>query len=266
MRLRNCATAVLATLLPITTVLGQYPNGSVRGTVVSELTKQPIAGAQVRVVGTDAQSVTASTGTFELGSVSPGIQALEVTAIGYQPKRVTLNVQGRDRDTITVRLDAIGRVLDSVRVVGAMPALSALAHVEFDRRVQHGQGQYITQEMIERQAPQSTVDLFRRLRSVTVLNGGLYSARGVDSLPVMGPPTVGVPLQGLGPTESDGMLTRAGSAPLCKPVVYLDGSPSDAGLYAVRPEQIYGIEVYTTATAPSKYNQGPCGIVLIWSK
>lgn len=205
---------------------------------------------------------------FAMAAAAIGLGAGAVwaqTAAGSPSGTVFDSVRGRPLDSARASASR-AQVLDSVRVT-ARAAVRSRFNREFDERERSGSGEYITEDMIRRQAPLATMDLFRRLRDFTVLNGNLYSNRGVDSLPILAPATPGIgSMVGIGATPSDGMSNPTARAPLCSPTIYLDGSPVVGGIYAVRPDQIYGIEVYPSATAPSKYRGSLCGVVLIWSK
>jgi hypothetical protein len=51
-----------------------------------------VANAQVTVPGTGMEARTAETGTFQLGGLPSGTQTVEVRAIGFEPKRVAVDL------------------------------------------------------------------------------------------------------------------------------------------------------------------------------
>jgi outer membrane receptor for ferrienterochelin and colicin len=59
--------------------------GSLKGTVADRHTKEGLAGATVRVIGTTLGASTDTEGRFVLTAVPPGLYALEVRLLGYQP-------------------------------------------------------------------------------------------------------------------------------------------------------------------------------------
>ena len=102
----------LLTACGATKALGQG-GVEVRGRVVDQ-GGEPIPGAQIELRPGTRRVVSATDGGFRFAGVEPGHHELHVRRIGYQPAVVGLAVA---MDTVvTVRLTAIPRVLDSVRI------------------------------------------------------------------------------------------------------------------------------------------------------
>ena len=86
-------TMILAALfLWLGTALAQTAVTAVTGTVVSQEDGQPIIGATVRVVGSQAGTVTDADGRFSL-SLPSGHNKLQVSYVGMETQEVT--VKGR---------------------------------------------------------------------------------------------------------------------------------------------------------------------------
>jgi hypothetical protein len=111
-----------------TKALGQG-GAEVRGRVLAE-SGLPIPGAQIELRPGTRRVVSATDGRFRFVGVEPGRHELHVKRIGYQPAVVELAVV---TDTaVTVRLPAIPRVLDSVRIRERARELRFLAVVVDD--------------------------------------------------------------------------------------------------------------------------------------
>jgi hypothetical protein len=210
----------------------------IAGTVQRESSERPIAGAHVHLYGAADEVLTAADGSFHLTNVPFGTQSIEVTALGFYPRRFALDVHSTGTGNATIHMLAVATVLDSIRII-AKRSTAPLGSREFDDRSAHGHGQYITEAMIANADPYETSDLLRQVNGLYVLNGTVYSSRGITSL--------------------------RGNR-MCSPTVYINGGPGGTP-DDISPTAIHGIEVYaSSATAPAMYKGGACGVILIWTK
>ena len=196
---------------------------------------QPIGNAEVTVPGTGVSDHTPDAGTFALAGLPSGTQTLDVRAIGFEPKRVPVDLSGARLTTVDVVLDRPVQTLDVVRVYGK--GNSGLA--EFQRRRRSGWGHFLTPADIERRHALRVSDLFRTMPGVRVVpTGGFGSA----------------------------VLLRGG----CLPTVYLNGmrladdAARDLDSYA-NPSEITAVEVYSTAGRPPEFWGNSCGTVVVWA-
>ncbi len=221
---------------------------SLAGKVQRDGALGPIAGAHVRLYGAATEAVSAADGSFRLSDVPLGTQSIEVTALGFYPRRYMIDVHSNAMDSTTIGMIEVAKTLDSIRIIAKRQA-TPLWDREFDDRRAHGQGQYITEEMIEKADPFKITDLFRQLHGFQVSQyGSLTSTRGLTSL------------------MSDPRNATGGGGP-CSPPIYLNGMPFGAQIDLIAPSAIHGIEVYASnATAPAQYHAGVCGIILVWTK
>src|SRR5574341_2087688 len=81
-RLRSAVVPLLAVLLGAAGV-ATAQQGTVTGRVTDTITMQPIAGAQVFLVGTTRRVFTGQDGTYRLDNVTAGQVDVRVVAIGY---------------------------------------------------------------------------------------------------------------------------------------------------------------------------------------
>ena len=195
---------------------------------------RPVANAQVSVPGTGVDGRTEETGTFQLGGLPSGTQTVEVRAIGFEPKRVAVDLTRERLTTVDVVLDRPVQTLDAVKIYGK--GNSAMA--EFQRRLKAGWGHILTPADIARRNAFQATDLFRTIPGVRVAQG-----RGF----------------------SNTILVRG-----CKPTVYLNGmrmddeAASDIDML-VTASELTAVEVYTAASRPAEFFGNSCGSVVLWA-
>jgi hypothetical protein len=243
------ATGIIETIVPSSGVLVETirfdPNAkgtvAVNGAVRDEASQQMIGGAHVHLVGGSGETVTERDGSFHLVGVPLGTQSIEVTALGYAPRRYPIELKSGQVDNVVIGMAESGTVLDSVKVRGSKRSAYDRNH-EFDERSAHGTGQYITEAMIEKASPLETAELLQQVRGYFVMMDTVYSSRGVSAI-------------------------AASTDHMCKPVLYVDAVRSDRMMNDIAPSDIHGIEIYASGSViPLQYKSGLCGIILIWTK
>src|ERR687892_662335 len=83
--LKYFALPIAAGLLIAAELGAQNLTGTLSGRVVDSTTQQPLAGATVRIEGTQRGTLTADNGMFTFGGVAAGTHQLRVSRIGYAP-------------------------------------------------------------------------------------------------------------------------------------------------------------------------------------
>jgi hypothetical protein len=213
----------------------------VTGRVRQDGSERAISGAHVHLYGASGEIITTSDGSFRLTDVPLGTQSIEVTAVGYYARRYAVEVRAGDIAPVTIDLSEIGSVLDSVKIL-AQRADGGGRHSEFDTRRAHGSGQYITEAMIAKANPHETTDLLQQVNGFYVVSDTVYSSRGLTRL-------------------------QQNADRVCRPTLYLDGRPVSRTMNDISPNDIHGIEIYTsTAIMPPQYPAAPCGAIFIWTK
>lgn len=195
---------------------------------------KPVANAQVSVPGTGIDARTEETGTFQLGGLPSGTQTVEVRAIGFEPKRVAVDLTRGRLTTLDVLLDHPVQTLDAVKIYGK----GNVAMAEFQRRLKAGWGHILTPADIARRGAFEATDLFRTMPGVRVAQG-----RGFSST----------------------VLIRG-----CRPTVYLNGMRMDEEAASdidmlVRPSELTAVEVYTAANRPAEFFGNSCGSIVLWA-
>jgi TonB-dependent SusC/RagA subfamily outer membrane receptor len=103
--------AALATGLMAVAVPASAYAQAVSGVIRSEETHQPIAGAQVRVEGTDLVTISNAQGMFQIAGLEGDEVELRVQVIGYQTVTVTVPVGSQDNEILlpgtAIALDGI---------------------------------------------------------------------------------------------------------------------------------------------------------------
>ena len=99
----------------LTPETGLAQSESVAGTVVVAGTNEPVAGAQVTLVGGTARAVTDAQGRFRLAGLPSGASTIEVRRIGYAATRAA--VRAGDQ-SVRVQLSTSATSLDAVVVTG----------------------------------------------------------------------------------------------------------------------------------------------------
>ena len=195
---------------------------------------KPIGNADVSVPGTGLDGRTQDSGTFSLSGLPSGTQTVEVRAIGFEPKRVAVDLTKERLTTLDIVLDRPVQTLDAVTVYGRGNAAMA----EFQRRLKNGFGHILTPADIAKRNAFEVTDLLRTMPGARV-----------------------VPTRGFG----NAILLRGG----CLPTVYLNGMrmPDDAAsdLDALAtPSEVTAVEVYNTAGRPAEFWGNNCGSVVLW--
>ena len=115
--MRRIALAWLALALGTAVAAQAQGTGVVAGQVVEADSREPVATAAVRVIGTVIVAFADDDGHFELRAVPAGPQRLAVERIGYAPLRLDVDVPAGGRVEIEIQLEAqavaVGELVDS---------------------------------------------------------------------------------------------------------------------------------------------------------
>jgi TonB family protein len=215
--------------------------------IVRDSTGQGIAGVQVTLEQSGRRAETGADGRFAFGQAVPDTEVLLFRRLGYRPERRSAGA--------VVAKGAAGAVAEFIVELSALPLRLAPVVVAgrenlrgnlqgFYRRMEQGQGRFVTAEQIERRQAYTMRDLFR-----TVPGARVETLRGRT-------------------------IVRLRGATV-SPMVFLDGVRMGGGeidLEMLDPQTFAGVEVYSgDATLPPEYNQVSLsgqrgGAILIWTK
>jgi len=253
-RLFTGALAALAAMsLPVPSVLAaQGSGGTVVGRVTDAATGQPIQQARVLVQGTQVGALTAETGRYSLRVPNTGAVVLEVSRIGYEAKRINVNIT------------AGANLTQDVALTQAAFSLSAV--------VTTVTGQ---QRKVELANATAQVNVAEKIAELPVQNmGQLLSGRAA-----------GVQVVSAGATGAGSRIRIRGQASLSlsnDPVVIIDGvrMTANAGSSSIgvggstpsrlddlNPEEIENIEVVKGPSAATLYGtEAANGVINITTK
>jgi len=234
-----------------------------RGTVVDEHSKRPIAGVHVTASTTTGASVgdtrTGADGEFAFRVPVIGDYIVRATTRGYvttvtQPIGV---VAGMDA-SVQLRLkasptpgDTLPVVTETVPVEQEVPYL---ASVGFYARLHRGLGRFLTRAQLDKVRSDRLTDALRGMPGVQIVCSGQYcdvQAPGATSMFTRGVCQQTVVL--------DGVVVRSGG-------ISGGGDPVDRLL---NPFNLDGVEVYSSPSGMPVQFKGymsPCGAIIAWSR
>src|SRR3982751_799383 len=109
------ALAVFTLPLRVGTAQG---TGSLRGTVSDSTSQQPVAGAQVQLVGTNRATSTDAAGVYRFTGVPSGQASVRVQRIGFSQRTTTVTVTDGATAAADIVLQPVVTTLSQVVVVG----------------------------------------------------------------------------------------------------------------------------------------------------
>lgn len=202
---------------------------------VRDLKGNVVAAALISLPSADTSARTGADGRFEVGRLPAGTQEVRVRKLGHGPLVTLVELRpGRTTD-VSLTLPAT-TVLAGVNVRANRESNRLIADVEARRRT--GFGMFVGER--ELATKPDVVSAFQGLPALQVRRRGalatIYFERG---------------------------------ASVCEPIYYLDGKPSSMDEVSMRrPEELYGIEIYSRADAvPAQYKTtNNCGAILAWTR
>jgi TonB-linked SusC/RagA family outer membrane protein len=90
--------------------------GTIAGRIIDRTTQRPVAGVQVRIVGTARGAQTDEAGAYRIVSVPSGVTQLAAQRIGYGPQARTVNVPSNGIATADFQMTVAATTLDQVLV------------------------------------------------------------------------------------------------------------------------------------------------------
>jgi hypothetical protein len=209
----------------------------VRGTVVDSA-GAPVAGAEVRAVGTELLVLTSDSGIFR-AELPAGPVVFAVRRLGYEPSTFMATLRPGKTNGVRLTLTTMAQGLPEV-VVAEQRDQSWLR--TFNQRAANQQGTFITRSEIERARARITSDILRRR---------------VPSVQVV-------------PTRTGTrVFIRGNTAHRCAPQLFVHATPYSGDLDDFPPDAIEALEIYSGASElPPELNIGRamCGAIVIWTR
>lgn len=212
----------------------------IRGTV-RNARSEAVAGARIRVWGSDVEAVSNAAGQFSLDAPPAGTQTIELRAVGYEPRKHVVDVLPGGNEELSFALAPLIR-LDTVKVTGTRIFVS-LETVEFESRKRGGFGRFLDQDDIARRKVFSTSDHFRTMPGMLVTRG----------------------------RYGEEVLMRGANGP-CIPSVFVDGLRVEAAHTQINelipPHLLLAVEAYTSRilVPPQFQTLNGCGSLVLWTK
>ena len=237
-------------LVPVRSTSGDrvQPSTAQLRVTVRDSSGRPVPNARATLWGTDTETTASPAGLLTLGGLPAGTQTLEVSAIGYEPIAVPVELHPGSTVAADVLMPSRATVLSGVRVTGTASSPRLAGFQERMRDVERGInfGYFVTEQEIQRRNPAQFTSLLEGFGGVEVVNGAIRGG------------------------------IRHGAI-RCQMTVYLDnvrivggiGGDKDDVNAIVDPRTVAGIEIYPYPVGvPPRYQSlnGLCGVILIWTK
>lgn len=211
---------------------------------VTDSAGQPLAGADVQVVGTSVQGRTDDAGRVALLAVPAGKAVLRLRRLGFAELTVPISVTPGDTPESRYRMTPVAADLKPVTVRASELKPDRYAKTRkfdgFYRRRANGSGTFITREMVDSRNAQKSEDLLRMATGVRIRYRG---------------------------TTPHVMFLR------CPQVaVYIDGIRSHdpfRDYFGMSPLDIEALEIYHgMAQVPPEFSPKPndCAAIVVWTR
>ena len=250
---RTLAQAAFFGTLAIGSAVAQTPQqGTITGRVTDAATSQPVAAAQVSIVGSNVGTQASSDGQFTIRGVSAGTVEMRVLRVGYAEVKQSVTVTAGQTATVNVQMRAV--------VTTLAPVVTTATGEQ--RRVEVGNAiaQVDAAKVVETQAISNVADLLTsRAAGIMVIPGTQTGAgvrvrvRGTSSLSLTNNPIYVI----------DGVRVEGATG---SSTVSVGGTtPSRVG--DLNPEEIENIEIVRGPSASTLYGTDAAnGVIVITTK
>jgi TonB-linked SusC/RagA family outer membrane protein len=117
-RVRYFVLAIAGGLLSAAQLGAQVTTGTITGRVADSASQRPLAGATIRIEGTQRGAITGDDGGFTVGGVPAGTHQVRATRIGYAPMTREVTVAAGGSASVDFSLPARAAVLQEVVTTG----------------------------------------------------------------------------------------------------------------------------------------------------
>jgi hypothetical protein len=213
---------------------------SLRGRVIDSEMGTPLAGASVQIGNGGPVIKTDSAGRFLVRNVTPGLTAIEIKLIGYEPGTFDIRLPESGVVEGVFPLDFNGYLLPAIVVEARANALMP-RYNDFERRRQRKMGAYLRWDELKKQGSSTVGDALRTVRGVRM---ECDQAR----------------------FECKAVMIRT---PQCQPTWYIDGVEVHSFHESTPINDVYGIEIYRgPGEIPAEFggSNAACGVIVVWTK
>ncbi len=236
MRTAPACAVIIGLAIPVSRTWAQVATGGIQGQLLDRVSRMPVAGAEVFVLGQGPSHTSDANGRFRHVGLRSGYYVVEIRRIGYAQGTWEVRVDEGELSSHEFELEPVPATLAPVTVEGERKTWFK----EFEERRASRRGQYITFEDIEHRKVSTLADLLRPLNGVRI-SCDRYGNCGI-------------------------LMTRWVS---CRPQYYEDGHPVTAIAAERLPVlDIYGVEVYNVSEVPMEFQRTDvkCGVIAIWTR
>lgn len=252
MSIRNVLNSLALAAFFGTVAGAQGPQGDITGRVTDASSGQPVASAQITVVGTSVGALTNNNGEFSIRRVAAGPAVVRALRLGYAEQRQPVTVAAGQSATVNFRMQAVATSLSPVVTTATGQ----------QRRVEVGNAiaQLDATDIVQTRSVSNVADLLTsRAAGVMVIAGTQTGAgvrvrvRGTSSLSLTNNPIYvidGIRVEG---STGSSTLSVGGT------------TPSRVG--DLNPEEIESIEVVRGPSASTLYGTDAAnGVIVITTK
>lgn len=215
-------------------------HATVGGSLRDKLTRAPVEGARVNILGTALGVVSDSGGRFDIAGVPAGVRVIQVRAIGYAVSSWMVDLG--EGQILRQAFELEGRTLtvDSIVVTEPAGRDGWRSEAGFEHRRRGGVGFFLTRADIQQRRASSVSDLIR------VVPGVITNCRNRNC-----------------------QILMPQSTRPCTPEYFLDGYPATFATGPSFPiEQVRGVEIYKSRfDVPAEFQRPnlTCGVIAIWT-
>jgi TonB-dependent starch-binding outer membrane protein SusC len=252
--IRTAITVALWLGLLVAAVPAQAQTGTIEGTVVDRASGEGLAGATVRISGTQRGAAADVEGNFRIENLQPGQYELVASFVGYRQERQTVTVVSGETERLRFQLrsDALGLDQIVVTAQGAGTARreigTSVANIDVSQMELAAVGSM--SQMLQARAP-----------GVNILPGGGKAGqgsrivlRGAASISQRNEPLIYVDGVRIDNRNTDGVGTTSSGA-------------TWSGIDDINPEDIESIEVIRGAAAATLYGaEAAAGVIQIFTR
>jgi hypothetical protein len=247
---RLTALAAVLACIPAAAAAQADAASTLQITIRAQEGGQPLAGANVELMGLGRALNADSAGIARFRNVPPGPLLVQIRKFGYGTERFPVNVAARD--TISVEVDLQTEAVRLAEIRATARASPALRNTGFYDRQRMGVGSYAVRSEWEGRGRLELGDVVRRMRGVRV-------ARTSDGRTLFVPSRAAASIA----RTCAGVMIYVDGVPLM-----VDGQYDDVN-QLISLSEVEAVETYAgPSEIPSEYNGtgSACAVVLVWRR
>ncbi|MDZ7261780.1 MAG: carboxypeptidase-like regulatory domain-containing protein, partial [candidate division KSB1 bacterium] len=146
-----------------------FAQGSLRGVITDSLTREPLVGANVYLVGTALGSATNLEGRYRIDRIPEGTYTLRVSYIGYRTKDMEVTIQSNR--TLLIDVALTGEVIKGAPIIVTAQAVGQAAAIN-QQITSNTIINVVSEEKIQELPDANAAEAVGRLPGVSILRSG----------------------------------------------------------------------------------------------